>query len=187
MSAFEDYCIVCEKVSQEGSAYCSQACKLLDLDHSMSPTASLSSCSIHNLPCVKDSFSLTHSHSPSQNQLQLQQHQQHQQQQQQQQQLQLQHQQQPLLSPLLTPQIAPRLSVAESLKSPTLTYTSPLLHSTSLHCSNDLDSNHLDLNSTSISQRLSLSHSLGTSNPVINVGNLLHSSSENYKKWLSTH
>lgn len=185
MSAFDDYCIVCEKVCENGSAYCSDSCKNLDQEHSNSPT--LSVCS--GLPSISGSFSLHNSHSQSHsNSISM-----------------------PnsstgttttttttMLSPLLTPQINPRCSIVGSIKSPTLkdlTYESPLL-STSAHQSNilnDLDSNRLDLNnsmvpSSSISERLSKSINNKNNNQgITDVSNLLNSSSENYKKWLSIH
>jgi hypothetical protein len=237
MSAFEDYCIVCEKVCEDGSAYCSEKCKLLDQEHSHnSDSPTLSECS--GLPSVHGSFSLqntrshtnsvSYSNNNSSNTIPT------------------------IISPLLTPQIIPRGSIVSSIKSPNLkdlTYESPLLAtsiiSNNQHFLNDLDSNRLDLNDNSISQRLSKSFLKNNNNhnhdkskvlkniniknnnntnnnknnnsnnngkidnntntitntnsnndnnidnkahsSITNVSNLLHSSSENYKKWLSIH
>lgn len=211
MSAFEDYCIVCEKICEEGSAYCSEECKHVDLKNSDSPT--LSVCS--GLPSVSGSFSLQHSNSNScsrshSNSISY-----------------------PhtmtstiptIISPLLTPQVVPRncSTVGSVVKSPNLkdlTYESPLLatssHSINNTLMNDLDSNRLDLNNSSIGKKHSITQRLSQSlhkkktsdagskpldpptalandNPnnhkkITNVSNLLHSSSENYKKWLSIH
>jgi hypothetical protein len=199
MSAFEDYCIVCEKACEDGSAYCSDACKQLDQEHSNSPTLSVSSA----LPSLHGSFSLSntttnqdvgtpnsstcctmkphsvaHSNSVTISVTNA----------------------SVAISPLLTPQVLPRNSIVGSIKSPTLrdlTYESPLLPSSSTHMLlNDLDSNRLDLNS-SISERLSesigqrqQSHASLASNTTTptSIANLLHTSSEkNYKKWLSIH
>ena len=160
MSAFEDYCIVCDKLSQDGSAYCSNDCKLFDENNLTSP--SLSVCSNMNLPSIHGSFSLHNSNSNvinnidslSSSNIST-------------------NQQIPInnsnssnnvptiLSPLLTPQINSRCSVVSSIKSPNLkdlTYESPLLATSSSNSFllNDLDSNRLDLNSSSsISERLS--------------------------------
>ncbi|ODQ49365.1 hypothetical protein PICMEDRAFT_100613 [Pichia membranifaciens NRRL Y-2026] len=208
MSAFEDYCIVCEKVCEDGSAYCSDTCKLLDQEHSNSPT--LSVCS--GLPSISGSFSLEHSKSHSASV--------------------------PntvpgsagpastavsastiptIISPLLTPQINPRCSVVGSIKSPPLrdlTYESPLLASTASAAMqssgtflSDLDANRLDLNSSvsTIAERLHHSSSSAASDAapspasakaskndsslsnVTDISNMLRSPSENYKKWLSIH
>lgn len=193
MSAFHDYCIVCEKLCDDGSVYCCEECRLLDQKHSNSPTLSICS----GLPSVSGSFSLdttnstltpsgsgmTNSNSTNSNIP-------------------------TLRSPLLTPQVGPRCCVLNSIKSPTLkdlTYESPLLKSNShihIHStSNDLDSNSLDLNisNDSIAHRLStipkspqidLSNNKFSQKPsknVTDISNMLRSSSENYKKWLSIH
>ncbi|KAH3671609.1 hypothetical protein OGAPHI_000312 [Ogataea philodendri] len=43
MSAFNDYCLVCEKICANNSVYCSEECKVADQQVTASPT--LSSCS----------------------------------------------------------------------------------------------------------------------------------------------
>lgn len=233
MSAFEDYCIVCEKLCHDGTAYCSNDCKILDQENILlEQTNSLSESPLLisddfdsrnrlvntnlNTHIVNSNNCSTISQLPNTISI---------------------------VSPLLTPQVLPkRNSIVGSLKSPNLkdlTYESPLLATSNSTCSNlmlnDLDSNRLDLNlstsnsfytnttpmSTSISERLSKSlaphNELGSkriltinnlinptssssttnssattksntaSKKISNVANILHSSSENYKKWLSIH
>lgn len=53
MSAFEDYCLVCEKLCNAGEAYCSDECKNSDLEVSVSPALSAcSSVQMTNRPSV---------------------------------------------------------------------------------------------------------------------------------------
>lgn len=253
MSAFEDYCIVCEKLCIDGSAYCSEICKdldkendsldlemshyIVDDDNLNSPALSASSFTLNqsdslvqidsnssnatNIPNNNNNnntnnnnnntrrSSRLHSKSISLNQIPT-----------------------SMVSPLLTPQIVPvsrngrHSSIVGSIKSPNfkdLTYESPLLATSHSTCSNlvlnDLDSNDLDLNIdstpiTTINERLSqsianshaqttqpvhpdsrkvmtvnniISANNSSSKKITSVSNLLHSSSENYKKWLSIH
>ncbi|KAG0686804.1 hypothetical protein C6P40_003348 [Pichia californica] len=245
MSAFEDYCIVCEKACDDGSAYCSQLCKESDQQNLNSPTISIIS---NSLPSINGSFTLENSKSHSNSISSSSCHYNHN------------HNHNhnhcnnvnctvpKILSPLLTPQISTsfininnninNISINNSNninnnnnnKSPTLTYESPLLISTTLNSNsnflNDLDSNRLDLNSSNIQHSNSITERLNktlkkqqpkksqqqqqqqlqpqkqiptqpqqskqqiekeNNTNVTDVSNMLRSSSENYKKWLSIH
>ncbi|TID29711.1 hypothetical protein CANINC_001724 [Pichia inconspicua] len=233
MSAFEDYCIVCEKLCVDGSAYCSDTCKHLDQENDIqeleltnSPALSASSFELNqsdsnSANLNSNSYIPNNNNNNNHNNISSRNSRLHSKS------ITLTHIPKSMVSPLLTPQIVPvsrnsRNSIVGSIKSPNfkdLTYESPLLATSNSTCSNlvlnDLDSNRLDLNIasasiTTISERLSQSiappaqpdsrkvmtvnniisanHPItNTSKKITNVSNLLQSSSENYKKWLSIH
>ncbi|ODV86097.1 hypothetical protein CANARDRAFT_28136 [[Candida] arabinofermentans NRRL YB-2248] len=173
MSPFNDYCLVCEKICPSDSVYCSESCKLMDQQHTTSPT--LSACS-----------SLQ---SHSYNQVQQQQSQQQQ------------NIISPLLTPRYQsinsykPSINSNLQLLKSPQFKDLSYESPMLSSS--YFQNDLDSNRLDLNSSYHQENHELQPQksnqcqklkTNTNTTAQSVSDLLSTcASENYKKWLSIH
>ncbi|OWB80914.1 hypothetical protein B5S32_g5240 [[Candida] boidinii] len=186
MSAFEDYCIVCEKICPSDSVYCSNGCKLSDQQATTSPT--LSSCSVHthnnnnnniqfnNGPQLisplltpqlynnnnisqqlQESNNITSPHFNNNNQ----------------QHLSIAHHQ--------------TLNTSQSFKG--LSYESPLLacSTNSNSCLNDLDSNRLDLNTPSENTRRRSGNKLQINQSApSNISDILSNTSENYKKWLNS-
>jgi len=168
MSAFEDFCIVCDKQCAPNSVYCSEECRRLDEEQSLSP--SLSACNAMNqyygegnstpalIPKVTS----------------------------------------PLLTPQFLPGNTVSYSASQSmhgisrnvLSTPepkTLSYESPMLSCSSCRDPGDLDYNSLDLNASD-AIRMNQSHSFGSTPIVSNVSNILDScASENYRKWLAMH
>ncbi|VEU23786.1 DEKNAAC105037 [Brettanomyces naardenensis] len=182
MSAFEDFCIVCDKQCAPNSVYCSEECRKLDEAQSYSPTLSVCSSLNHcyNVNSASNASTVNNNNSGSTTTPALLPN---------------------VLSPLLTPQFLPRNSASYTVaatKSPQikiLSYESPMLSSTNYREGvNDLDSNKLDLNATSHAGTHRNSHpflrrsSGDKSSTISNVSDVLDScASENYKKWLSTH
>ncbi|KAF6011033.1 hypothetical protein HII12_002626 [Brettanomyces bruxellensis] len=168
MSAFEDFCIVCDKQCAPNSVYCSEECRRLDEEQSFSP--SLSACNSINQYYGEDSA--TPALIPKVTS--------------------------PLLTPQFLPRSTISYCASQNvhgisrnvLSTPepkTLSYESPMLSCSSCKDSGDLDCNSLDLNAAS-AVRMDKLHSFGSLHVVSNVSNVLDScASENYRKWLAMH